>query len=75
MNRLSSIYQFIEMVIPFYHSEPSTTSNQQPKKRRRKESAKPCVDVVDVSRKQAKIAKTAGGKVAPLLANNFLNLF
>ncbi|XP_020890502.1 ubinuclein-1 [Arabidopsis lyrata subsp. lyrata] len=43
--------------------EPSATSNQQqPKKRRRKESAKPCGDVVDVSRKQAKMAKTAGGK-------------
>ncbi|CAH8356138.1 unnamed protein product [Eruca vesicaria subsp. sativa] len=44
--------------------EPSTTttSNQKPKKRQRKESAKPCGDVVDVSRKQAKIAKTDGGK-------------
>ncbi|ESQ27387.1 hypothetical protein EUTSA_v10018217mg [Eutrema salsugineum] len=44
--------------------EPSTTTttNQQPKKRQRKESAKPCGDVVDVSRKQAKMAKTAGGK-------------
>ncbi|KAG2313481.1 hypothetical protein Bca52824_025038 [Brassica carinata] len=44
--------------------EPSTTttSNQKPKKRQRKESAKPCGDVVDASRKQAKIAKTAGGK-------------
>jgi hypothetical protein len=43
--------------------EPSATSNQQqPKKRRRKESAKPCGDVVDVSRKRAKMAKTAGGK-------------
>ncbi|CAH2067715.1 unnamed protein product, partial [Thlaspi arvense] len=40
----------------------TTTSNQQPKKRQRKESAKPCGDVVDVSRKQAKMAKTAGGK-------------
>ncbi|XP_010416668.1 PREDICTED: uncharacterized protein LOC104702508 isoform X3 [Camelina sativa] len=39
-----------------------TTSNQTPKKRRRKKSAKPCGDVVDVSRKQAKMAKTAGGK-------------
>ncbi|KAL0702028.1 hypothetical protein Bca4012_058150 [Brassica carinata] len=44
--------------------EPSTTttSNKQPKKRKRKESAKPCGDVVDVSSKQAKMAKTAGGK-------------
>ncbi|VVA95585.1 unnamed protein product [Arabis nemorensis] len=42
--------------------EPSTTLNQQPKKRHRKESAKPCGDVVDVSRKQSKMAKTAGGK-------------
>ncbi|KAJ0231670.1 Hpc2-related domain-containing protein [Hirschfeldia incana] len=44
--------------------EPSTTttSKQKPKKRQRKESAKPCGDVVDASRKQAKIAKTAGGK-------------
>ncbi|XP_023643094.1 ubinuclein-2 isoform X1 [Capsella rubella] len=42
--------------------EPSTTSNQQPKKRQRKKAAKPCGDVVNVSRKQAKIAKTAGGK-------------
>ncbi|XP_010471920.1 PREDICTED: uncharacterized protein LOC104751626 isoform X2 [Camelina sativa] len=39
-----------------------TTSNQKPKKRRRKKSAKPCGDVVDVSRKQAKMAKTAEGK-------------
>ncbi|XP_056849434.1 ubinuclein-2 isoform X1 [Raphanus sativus] len=44
--------------------EPSitTTSSKQPKKRKRKESAKPCGDVVDVSSKQGKIAKTAGGK-------------
>ncbi|CAG7893725.1 unnamed protein product [Brassica rapa] len=45
--------------------EPSTTTtipNQKPKKRQRKESAKPCGDVADASRKQAKIAKTAGGK-------------
>ncbi|XP_018446906.1 ubinuclein-2 isoform X2 [Raphanus sativus] len=46
--------------------EPSTTttttSNQKPKKRQRKESAKPCGDVVDVSRKQGKIAKTDVGK-------------
>ncbi|KAF8103590.1 hypothetical protein N665_0188s0517 [Sinapis alba] len=44
--------------------EPSTTttSNKQPKKRKRKESAKPCGDAVDVSSKQAKMAKTAGGK-------------
>ncbi|KFK41011.1 hypothetical protein AALP_AA2G073700 [Arabis alpina] len=55
--------------------EPSTTSNQQPKKRKRKESAKPNGDAVDVSRKQSKIVKTAGGKVAPLLANKVLNLF
>ncbi|KAF3517848.1 hypothetical protein DY000_02064161 [Brassica cretica] len=40
----------------------TTTSNKQPKKRKRKESAKPCGDVVDVSSKQAKIAKTVGGK-------------
>ncbi|KAF2609359.1 hypothetical protein F2Q68_00045428 [Brassica cretica] len=46
-------------------SEPSTAtmSNQKPKKRQRKESAKPPGDVVDVSRKQAKIAKTDGGRV------------
>ncbi|CAN8234240.1 unnamed protein product [Cochlearia groenlandica] len=57
--------------------EPSTTttSNQQPKKRKRKEAAKPCGDAVDVSRKQTKMAKTAGGKVAPSLANNFLTPF
>ncbi|KAF2563501.1 hypothetical protein F2Q70_00016320 [Brassica cretica] len=45
--------------------EPSTTTaipNQKPKKRQRKESAKPCGDVADASRKQAKIAKTAGAK-------------
>ncbi|XP_018449385.2 ubinuclein-2 isoform X2 [Raphanus sativus] len=43
--------------------EPSTTIPiQKPKKRQRKDSAKPCGDVVDASRKQAKIAKTAGGK-------------
>ncbi|KFK42129.1 hypothetical protein AALP_AA2G214600 [Arabis alpina] len=42
--------------------EPSTTSNQQPKKRKRKESAKPNGDAVDVSRKQSKMVKTAGGK-------------
>ncbi|XP_013592637.1 PREDICTED: ubinuclein-1-like isoform X4 [Brassica oleracea var. oleracea] len=44
--------------------EPSTAtmSNQKPKKRQRKESAKPPGDVVDVSRKQAKIAKTDGGR-------------
>lgn len=47
-------------------------SNQKPKKRQRKESAKPCGDVADASRKQAKIAKTAGGKVVvPLFPNNF----
>ncbi|KAF8092642.1 hypothetical protein N665_0407s0022 [Sinapis alba] len=43
-------------------STTTTTSNQKPKKRQRKESAKPCGDVVDASRKQAKIAKTARGK-------------
>ncbi|XP_033141865.1 ubinuclein-2 isoform X3 [Brassica rapa] len=46
--------------------EPSTTTaipNQKPKKRQRKELAKPCGDVADASRKKAKIAKTAGGKV------------
>ncbi|KAJ0256559.1 Ubinuclein-2 [Hirschfeldia incana] len=44
--------------------EPSTatTSNQKPKKRQRKESAKPSGDVVDLSKKQAKMAKTDGGK-------------
>ncbi|KAL0724295.1 hypothetical protein Bca4012_038894 [Brassica carinata] len=53
-----------KIVILFYNSEPSTTttSNQKPKKRQRKESAKPCGDVVDVSKKQAKMAKTDGGK-------------
>ena len=60
-------------MFPFYNSAPSTTttSNKQPKKRKRKESAKPCGDVVDVSSKQAKIAKTVGGKVVPLLTSYF----
>ncbi|KAF8103179.1 hypothetical protein N665_0188s0130 [Sinapis alba] len=44
--------------------EPSTatTSNQKPKKRQRKDSAKPCGDGVDASKKQGKMAKTDGGK-------------
>lgn len=62
-------------MIPFYISEPSTTTeipNQKPKKRQRKELAKPCGDVADASGKKAKIAKTAGGKVVvPLFPNNF----